>query len=110
LHNDQKQTETLRTPGNEEVLQHLPQANWAQGSEIRVSLLDRCLPENREDRSWRKKLPGFVTCCDVAMVPSTLESQLTWRKSRAAQLRGWAGIYCEAQACCFDLESVLWKC
>jgi hypothetical protein len=34
LHDDEEQEEAYRTDGNEEVLQHVPQANGAQGSEI----------------------------------------------------------------------------
>jgi hypothetical protein len=34
LHNDKKQKEALRTPGDEEVLQFVPQAHSAQGSEV----------------------------------------------------------------------------
>jgi hypothetical protein len=34
LHNDKKQKEALRAPGDEEVLQFVPQAHSAQGSEV----------------------------------------------------------------------------
>jgi hypothetical protein len=34
LHDDKKQEEAYRAAGNEEVLQHLPQANGTQGSEV----------------------------------------------------------------------------
>jgi hypothetical protein len=34
LHDDEKQEEAHRAVGNEEVLQHVPQANGAQGSEV----------------------------------------------------------------------------
>jgi hypothetical protein len=34
LHDDEKQEEAYRTHGDQEVLQHVPQANGAQGSEI----------------------------------------------------------------------------
>jgi hypothetical protein len=45
LHNDKKQEETLRTAGNEEVLQHVPQADGAQGSEVASSRIDVAGPE-----------------------------------------------------------------
>src|SRR2546429_446710 len=34
LHHDQKQEEAQRASGNEEILQYVPQADGAQGSEI----------------------------------------------------------------------------
>jgi hypothetical protein len=34
LHNDKEQEEAYRTDGNQEVLQYVPQANGAQGSEV----------------------------------------------------------------------------
>jgi hypothetical protein len=34
LHNDKKQEEAHRAAGNEEVLQYVPEANGAQGSEV----------------------------------------------------------------------------
>jgi hypothetical protein len=34
LHNDEEQEEAHRADGNEEVLQHVPKANGAQGSEV----------------------------------------------------------------------------
>jgi hypothetical protein len=34
LHYDQKQKEAYRTDGNQEVLQHLPQADGTQRSEV----------------------------------------------------------------------------
>jgi hypothetical protein len=34
LHHDEKQKEAYRTDGNEKVLQHLPQANGTQRSEM----------------------------------------------------------------------------
>jgi hypothetical protein len=36
LHNVEEQEEAHRADGNEEVLQHVPQANGAQGSEVTV--------------------------------------------------------------------------
>src|SRR6266446_3314746 len=44
-HNDKKQKETLRTAGNKEVLQYVPQADCAQGSEVASSRLRRAGPE-----------------------------------------------------------------
>jgi hypothetical protein len=34
LHNVEKQEEAYRAVGNEKVLQHVPEANGAQGSEV----------------------------------------------------------------------------
>jgi hypothetical protein len=34
LHNDEEQEEAYRADGNKEVLQYVPQANGAQGSEV----------------------------------------------------------------------------
>jgi hypothetical protein len=34
LHHDKKQEEAQRASGNQEILQYVPQANGAQGSEI----------------------------------------------------------------------------
>lgn len=36
LHNVEEQEEAYRAAGNEEVLQHMPQANGAQGSEVSI--------------------------------------------------------------------------
>jgi hypothetical protein len=36
LHNVEEQEEAHRTDGNEEVLQYVPQANGAQGSEVTI--------------------------------------------------------------------------
>jgi hypothetical protein len=34
LHNDEEQEEAYRADGNKEILQYVPQANGAQGSEV----------------------------------------------------------------------------
>jgi hypothetical protein len=36
LHNVEEQEEAHRADGNEEVLQHVPQTNGAQGSEVTI--------------------------------------------------------------------------
>jgi hypothetical protein len=36
LYNDEEQEEAYRADGNKEVLQHVPQANGTQGSEVSV--------------------------------------------------------------------------
>ena len=38
LHHDQEQEEAQRAAGNQEILQYVPQANGAQGSEIVFAL------------------------------------------------------------------------
>jgi hypothetical protein len=43
LHDDEKQEEALRAFGDEKVLQLVPEAHWAQGSEI-VFSGDRVYP------------------------------------------------------------------
>jgi hypothetical protein len=41
LHNVEEQEEAHRADGNEEVLQHVPQANGAQGSEVSISFSEK---------------------------------------------------------------------
>jgi hypothetical protein len=48
LHNDQKQEEAFGTLGNEEVLQYVPEADGAQGSEVRKSGAEKRLNFARE--------------------------------------------------------------
>jgi hypothetical protein len=45
LHDDEKQEEALRADGDEEVLQFVPEAYGAQGSEVTFSFL-------RTERFW----------------------------------------------------------
>jgi hypothetical protein len=47
LHNVEKQEEAYRAAGNEEVLQHVPEANGAQGSEVSLRLLGKHFLQGR---------------------------------------------------------------
>ena len=67
LHHDKKQEEAQRASGNEEVLQHVPQTNGAQGSEIAFALegfqgrpdLNLGESSNGQDSGLQNRVWGF---------------------------------------------------
>jgi hypothetical protein len=71
LHDHQEQEEASGPAGNAEILQHLPEAYGAQGSEITT-------PEGLV-ALWPKKL-GFVTWFVARTLRSMSESRATWTK------------------------------
>jgi hypothetical protein len=64
LHDDEEQEEALRAFGDEKVLQFVPQAHGAQGSEV-------ILGETVLVARWQKQKCGSATWCGAEMVPST---------------------------------------
>jgi hypothetical protein len=67
LHNDKKQEEAQRASGNKEILQYVPQANGAQGSEIAFVLegfqlrpdLNSGESSNGQDSGLQNRVWGF---------------------------------------------------
>src|SRR5215470_7943074 len=87
LHDDEEQKEALRADGDEKVLQFVPEAHGAQGSEVAVFGTPAC-PEThgvegstKTEGMWQGQMElGSATWCDAETSRSTLESQTTWRR------------------------------